>query len=342
MNIEYLSFTDKGQALAEYLASCLGGKAWRSGAPYKLKEWTDRAFPDDDALVYVGACGIAVRAIAPHVVSKASDPAVVVIDECGDFVIPVLSGHLGGANNLARKIAELTGAVPVVTTATDRNGKFAVDEWSKKQGAWIIEPHRIKLISSAVLKGDDVTVESPWDLAGDMPEGLKRFSPKAEGASDGAERPDIELDVFDKYSDAIHVVPRIAVLGIGCRKNTPEENIEECFAKFLEENHVFEKAITEAATIDIKKNEPGLLAFCGKHSWHLTDYTAEELNALDGDFTGSDFVKKITGVDSVCERSAAKKAGAGYKIVVRKFAREGVTMALALRDYRPDWSWKYE
>ena len=94
---------------------------------------TAAQFAQSDALVFVGAVGIAVRAIAPHCRSKATDPAVVVLDECGRFAIPLLSGHLGGANDLARRLAKACGAVPVITTATDANGVFAVDEWAKHQ-----------------------------------------------------------------------------------------------------------------------------------------------------------------------------------------------------------------
>lgn len=334
MNKEYLAFTDRGMKLAEKLASELGGKAWRSGEPYKLKEWTDRAFEKDDALIYVGACGIAVRAIAPHVVSKVTDPAVCVIDECGKFVIPVLSGHLGGANNLARDIAKVSGAVPVITTATDRNDLFAVDEWSKRQNAVIGEPSRIKLISSAVLRGDSVKVRSPWNIEGAIPKGLE--------IAGAHEKADLELDVFMNEPEALHVVPKIAVLGIGCKKMTPKEAIEECWESFREDNNLSEKAVVAAATIDIKKNEPGLVAFCKEKGLSLTSYTADELSSLKGDFTSSEFVKKITGVDSVCERSAVMRAGAHAKLAIKKYPHNGVTMALALMDYKPDWSWKYE
>ena len=110
MSVWLLSFTEEGFALARRLAEGLRGKAARCGAPLGLAEWTDRAWEESEALVFVGAAGIAVRAIAPHVRSKAADPAVVVVDEGGRFAVPILSGHLGGANDMARKIAALCGA----------------------------------------------------------------------------------------------------------------------------------------------------------------------------------------------------------------------------------------
>ena len=154
MSRAYLAFTEKGMALAHRLARALPGSVSRCGAGgVRLAEWTSTQFAQADALIFVGAVGIAVRAIAPHCKSKATDPAVVVLDECGRFSVPLLSGHLGGANALARALAEACGAIPVITTATDANGVFAVDEWAKAQGCAVLEPERIKLVSGALLAG---------------------------------------------------------------------------------------------------------------------------------------------------------------------------------------------
>ena len=127
MTRAYLAFTAKGLALAQKLAAAYPGSVARCGheaGQVHLADWTARQFAGSDALVFVGAVGIAVRAIAPHCQSKAQDPAVVVLDECGRFAVPILSGHLGGANDLARALAAVCGAVPVITTATDANGVF--------------------------------------------------------------------------------------------------------------------------------------------------------------------------------------------------------------------------
>ena len=115
--------------------------------------WTGHHFKTDDGLVFVGACGIAVRSIAPYVVSKKSDPAVLVVDECGKFVISLLSGHLGGANALALKTAEILGAEPVVTTATDLHDRFAVDVFAKNNHCAIFNMKAAKEVSAAILAG---------------------------------------------------------------------------------------------------------------------------------------------------------------------------------------------
>ena len=129
----YLAFTARGEALARRLAEALPGSVSRCGGGVTLKGWTAEHFAQNEALIFVGAVGIAVRAVAPYCKSKASDPAVVAVDEGGQFAVPLLSGHLGGANALARALAEVCGAVPVITTATDGRGVFAVDEWANRR-----------------------------------------------------------------------------------------------------------------------------------------------------------------------------------------------------------------
>ena len=156
MSRAYLAFTAKGEALAHRLAEALPGSVSRCGGDVTLKGWTAEHFAQDEALIFVGAVGIAVRAIAPHCRSKAADPAVVVVDEGGNFAVPLLSGHLGGANALARALAKACGAVPVITTATDVNGLFAVDLWAKAQNCAVLEPERIKHVSGALLAGQTV------------------------------------------------------------------------------------------------------------------------------------------------------------------------------------------
>ena len=166
MSRAYLAFTAKGEALAHRLAEALPGSVSRCGGDVTLKDWTAEHFAQDEALIFVGAVGIAVRAIAPHCRSKAADPAVVVVDEGGNFAVPLLSGHLGGANALARALAKACGAVPVITTATDINGLFAVDLWAKAQNCAVLEPERIKRVSGALLAGQTVRYWSPWPVTG--------------------------------------------------------------------------------------------------------------------------------------------------------------------------------
>lgn len=330
MSRAYLAFTEKGMALAHRLARALPGSVSRCGAGgVRLAEWTSMQFAQADALIFVGAVGIAVRAIAPHCKSKATDPAVVVLDECGRFAVPLLSGHLGGANALARALAEACGAIPVITTATDANGVFAVDEWAKAQGCAVLEPERIKLVSGALLAGHTVRLASDWPVQGTPPAGVDPARTPAEA--------DFAL-TLSPAGDALHLVPHIGVLGIGCRRGTCAEQLEAAFADFCARHSLAPACIAAAASIDLKADEAGLLAFCRAHGWPITFYSAEQLRALSGPFTPSPFVQSVTGVDNVCERAAVLASGGCIRIP--KQAGGGVTFALALCPYAPDWRWQ--
>lgn len=153
MKLYYLAFSARGLALAQKLAASLGGEAARCGGPVTLQGWTEAHFETGAGLVYIGACGIAVRAAAPFLKSKETDPAVVAVDEQGRYAVPLLSGHLGGANALARAIGRACGAQPVLTAATDAGGLFPIDDWARRQGCAVADVHKIKDVSAALLAG---------------------------------------------------------------------------------------------------------------------------------------------------------------------------------------------
>lgn len=187
MRVSCIAFTERGYALAERTARALSDCAqtgeddpgWdvsvsRGFGEGKadLRAWTALAWEASDALLFVGAAGIAVRAIAPHVASKANDSAVVVIDEAGRFAVPLLSGHLGGANELAQTVARAAGAIPVITTATDVRGVWAVDTWARCAGLAVSNPEAIKRVSARLLSGGRVALYSDMPISGQPPEGL--------------------------------------------------------------------------------------------------------------------------------------------------------------------------
>ncbi len=339
MKLAYLAFTNTGKALAERIAEKIGGTVSRCNQPEGHREWTERNFRESDGLVFVGAAGIAVRSIAPFLKSKAEDPAVVVVDECGKFAISLVSGHLGGANELAERIAGAIGAVPVVTTATDRHGVFAVDDWARRQGCIVAEPERILPVSSALLAGKKVDFYSEEPVSGQVPEGIC-FWQKGEAAERPKGRLLVELGRDPQFPNALHLLPKNIVLGIGCRKGVPAEQLETGFRTFLEETGLDPRRICGAASIDLKKEEPGILEFCKVRGWSYETWPAAELTALEGDFTKSEFVASVTGVDNVCERSALRSAGDGGRLVIRKYAENGVTFAAAEKAVRLTWGEK--
>ena len=335
MNAAVIAFTRRGAALGDMIAERLGGdlhvparfaQDFGAAAYDSLEAWTAEAWQSRDALLFIGACGIAVRAIAPHVRDKFTDPAVVVMDEGGRFVIPLLSGHVGGANALAAALAEVTGGQAVISTATDVNGRFAVDVWARERGLAITDRQLAKAVSAAILEDEAVGFASDFDHG--CPPGLRPGR--------------AELGVWvtcrsggGPFPRTLRLVPRQLVLGIGCRRGIAKEAVAAAVDAALEMAGLDPQAAAAVATIELKAEEPGLLAFCRERGLPLRAYSAAALSAVPGDFTASPFVRSVTGVDNVCERAALAEGGT---LLLPKTAGNGVTVAIALTEAGPDRS----
>ena len=231
-----VAFTRRGLALARRISDGLSreGAVCELSAPSRLAgadvnpceplaAWVERAFAEADALVFVSATGIAVRAIASHVADKMSDPAVVCVDEAGAIAVPLLSGHVGGADALARRVADICGGQAAISTATDVNHVFAVDEWAREQGLVLVEREAAKRVSAALLEGERVGLASDFALAGALPGGLVA----------GEDACDFDLGICISYDSTkepfattLHLVPRVVVAGVGCKRGTPTEKID--------------------------------------------------------------------------------------------------------------------
>ena len=234
-----------------------------------------------DALVFVGAAGIAVRAVAPYVCDKLKDPAVLVVDERGTFVIPLLGGHAGGANELARLLGKALCAMPVITTATDINDVFSVDTFARQQHLAIAEKDEIKHLSGALLEGKPIgalTPECGFVIAG--------------------------KPVGQPFTHTLHLVPQDLVIGVGCRKDTPVEGLYRFVKNIFDARGWSMYRIRAVASIDVKRKEPGLVELAAKLRVPFLVYRAGQLAAQGGAFQSSVFVRETVGVDNVCERSA--------------------------------------
>ena len=367
--IAIAGFTANGCVLAQKIANELeGARAW---APCRIAEeaglpgfdsvgaWTGEAFAQGcDGIVFVGACGIAVRAVAPYVASKMHDPAVVCVDEAGRWAISLLSGHVGGANDLARRIARIVGATPVVTTATDVRGVFAIDEWAAHCGLVIANPQLIKRVSGALLEGGRVGVRvgRQVSLTGELPAGFVReecaggmsSASDTDSAGDDIRKPcpagaapdsadtaralhahvHIGPELPDEGDpDTLHLITRNAVVGVGCRRDcepaTLQDNVEAALAGL----GLAPEAVSTLATIDLKAAEPAVVELAAKHGWRLRTFSAQALAAQGGDFASSEFVRTHVGVDNVCERALAC---CGAVRILNKQAHQGTTVAVGL------------
>ena len=302
-----------------------------------LRDWTGRRFAESDAIIFIGACGIAVRSIAPFVSSKKTDPAVVVIDEQGKFAISLLSGHIGGANELTEGISNLLHATPVITTATDINNKFAVDVFAKTNGCYISDMTMAKEISAALVNGNSVGFASDFPWVGEIPKELQLLDEEDETK----EKPEMGIYVTNSYLKhpfvhTLYLVPKIITLGVGCKKDTPADTVEKVVRKACDEPLIPSVSMELVASIDLKKEEQGILEYCKERNLPFETYSAEQLKEVEGSFAESKFVEETTGVDNVCERSAilgSSKHGEKSNLILRKYAEDGVTAALARRKW---------
>ncbi len=301
-----------------------------------LTDWTGARW-ECGLLVFVGALGIAVRAIAPHVKSKKTDPAVLVLDEGKHFCIPLLSGHLGGANEAALELAARMGSVPVVTTATDIHSLFAVDVFAKKNGLQIDSMTLAKEVSAALLAGQVVGVYSELPVentvASSIPRGLTVYGTEQEAADGG-----LPLGIYIGYrtdstpfSKTLKLVPDGLTVGIGCRKGAAAETVADLFNQVMEGLDV--RAVGRLASIELKKDEAGIRKLAESLGVSFVTYDSEALKKVSGTFSASAFVKDVTGVDNVCERSAVLAAGNGILIRKKRLGR-GVTAAVAAGNRR--------
>lgn len=291
-----------------------------------IRECIEEYFENTDAIVFIGAAGIAVRSIAPFIKHKSVDPAVVVIDETGKFCISLLSGHMGGGNEIAYKIANMVGAVPVITTATDREGKFAVDDFARKNNMAVLNWDMAKKISAYILEDKKVGIISDFDIEGEMPAELFW----AEG-NNNSPVINISYGADEKRENVLQLVPRIITAGVGCRKGVTEEEIEQAVIKCFNENNIRTEALSHITSIDIKKDEKGIREFALKMGVPFVTYSAEKLKNVKGEFSQSEFVESVTGVSNVCERSAAAQGG---RLISHKKVYGRVTVALAEKKIR--------
>ncbi len=323
-----ICFTSYGKALTEKLNREAVSKGIEPVTPYismegapddpgfikvteSLEEWTASRFREHAAIIFVGAVGIAVRAIAPSVRDKLSDSPVIVIDDMGRHVIPLLSGHVGGADKMAVTIASLICAEPVITTSTDLHDAFSADVFARENGLKIMNRDGIKKVSAKAIEGKKITLS------------IKDYPPKEPVDIIVADETDREYDLL--------LSPRRYVIGIGMKKDTEPDKAEEYILNVLKDNDISVDDVYAVSTIDIKEDEPAIKHICDKYRLPLISFDAGLLAKAEGEFASSEFVRDTVGVDNVCERAAVLAAGPGAELTVRKVAGSGITVAAARR-----------
>ena len=333
MKVAIVSVSDKGKNLAISIKEKLNNDSTIIKADLfhkNVKKYLKIAFYEYDAVIAVMASGILIRSIAPYIESKTSDPAVLNIDDNGNFVISTLSGHLGGANSLTNKIAELIGATPVITTSSDINNRLGIDVLARDLYLSIDRPREILFFNKAILEGHEITLTS---------------KSKKEYLIEYLRNNTLEIDVCFNYSDDVDddeirvsldgheliLKEKKMVVGIGCRRGKECENIYEGLMKSLNDINIDKSRINRLASAEIKKDEKGILELSEKLDIPVSFIEIEKLKLFESnDVQKSDFVKSKFGIYGVCEPSALIMAGFDSKLIYKKTSYDGVTIAIAV------------
>ena len=346
IRIAIIAVTEKGKNTAEKIASELENVDvffQKRG----IKELIGELFNKYECIIFVSACGIAVRCISPFLKSKFEDPAVLVVDDNGNNVISLLSGHIGGANEITLKIADVLNANPVITTSTDTNKKGALDVIVSKIGGYVENLRKsAKLVNSYLVDDKRVGIYFDSDYESEKDSlnlsGFELIDEKTE--IDAIAKLDALVSVTDKLrcwvdeiiynikkdneekEDLIYIklVPRRIALGMGCRKNTETEKMIEEFSIFSALNNIHPAAIVKTGSLIIKKDEKCMIDLSKALCAEFNLFDVDEICTCDYMFDKSEFVKKNTGVYSVAQPSAYLLSG---NVISDKYKNNGTTFA---------------
>lgn len=272
----------------------------------------EKTFNKYDLHIFVAATGAVVRIIEGKFKSKDTDPAVITIDDHANFVISLLSGHLGGANEECKKIANGIGAIPVITTASDVDGKIAVDILSQKIKAKLESLDDAKRVTSLIVNGENVSIH--------LPKNIVENNKNCAGAIIVSNRKNIEIS---------KIIPKNIILGIGCKRNTPKEKIIEKINYVMDKQNLELSAIKMAASAWVKSDEVGLLEAMKEIDIPIKFFEKEEILKLEDLIEEkSEYVKKTIGVYGVSEPCVFLAARGKGKFLAKKIKLDGMTLSI--------------
>lgn len=278
--------------------------------------------------VFIFSTGIAVRIIAPLLNSKIIDPAVVVVDDNGTHAISLISGHLGGANALSKKIARIVCGTPVITTATDTNNLRAIDLIAKENRLFIETPQNIKLINMAFLMGKPVGLFDPFGFVKTNLQ--KKYFSNKNRAENSTEKIFCSFEIKNVSRETLILRPPVLSVGIGCNRGTSCKNLKQFLFMVLKKEKLSVNSISEFASVDIKKDETGLLELSKEMKIPIIFFDKKRLSSVKTIMTPSQMVEKHLGIKSVCEAAAILSANNG-ELIVPKNKNKDVTLAVAIK-----------
>lgn len=315
MNKIIITYTEAGLAIARTIAASFDVEIFYKDK--NIDKVLEERWPSLETIIFISATGIAVRKIAPLIKDKYTDPAVLVIDDKAKHVISLLSGHIGGANELAIDIAKTINAEPVITTASDNRGLEALDIYLRDNDFAYNSREALTIIMGAIVNNKKIYLKSD------------DFAFKYDNFTNNKSEADYAIIQDEGYNEnddknTLYIIKKKYNMGIGLRRGTDFSVLEKAFHELLSDMNINSKAIKSFGSIDIKKDEEALLELCKKYDRELIFYTADELNEVDVS-EKSDFVKKITGAYSVSEAAAKLLSG---KIILTKKIIDSITFSI--------------
>ena len=326
MKIAVISVTNQGDKISEKLKEFFQITLFSKNiiSNFDLMSITKHLMENYEAIIFISSTGIAVRAIAPYLKSKATDPAVIVIDSTGFFVISLVSGHLGGANELTLKVAECIRALPIITTATDRLGLIAPDIIARNNHLVIDDLKKAKIISSKLIDGKKIAfVDDAMEIS--IPMGYIASTEVAEGIVQVTNKQDLEKIRGINDLETLKLIRKNIVLGIGCKKNFPVDKMRKSVLSILKQNNLDIRAVKIVATVEVKKHEVAILELNKFLKSEINIWSLEEIKTVQHKYIGSDFVEKTIGVKAVCEPCVELSGG---MLLTGKIACNGMTICI--------------
>ena len=332
MKLACFSFTDKGYVLGEQLASLRSTKYLiehyaNSRVEGGIKSFISRTLNSYDGFIFISATGIAVRMINPFIKNKTKDPAIIVIDDMGKYAISLLSGHVGGANEIAEWIAVEIGAIPVITTASDGRGIDSVDVFAERNNYYIEDMNSVKEITSLMVNDKRIGIytEDEKIINYDNIKMITDFS-NIDLTLDGAIIVTSMHDIGEINIPYTILRPKNINIGIGCRKGVYTEDLIGAIEASLMDKNISYNSIRAIGTVEVKKFEVGIIKAAEHFKCPLKIFNIDEIQQIEDMFQKSQFVKDTIGVFSVSEPCAYLLGG---ELITRKSRFNGVTISIS-------------
>ena len=291
-----------------------------------IKLITEEVFKSFSNIIFISSTGIAVRSIAPFIQSKVNDPAILVIDNSSKYVISLLSGHLGGANELTLKVAEILKSQPIITTATDNMNIEAPDIISKKHDLMIDNMKICKNIAAALVQGGKVGFID-YNNEVEVPKGYEKYKEHNEYEALVVITNENNIKTYGNIdsNNILKLVRRNIVLGIGCRKNYDSDTMEQKVMEKLKELNIDKRSVKSIGTAWVKSEENAIINLSRKLQCPMKVFSKEDIEKIDYKYNGSDFVYKTIGVRAVCEPCVELLNG---ELLTDKLSMDGMTLCI--------------